>query len=133
MARLLVAYVAAALTMAVLDYAWLSYFTKALFEPAVGSLLAERTDMTIAVLFYVLYVIGVLLFATFPALRSGGWSTALGLGAAFGFFVYMTYDFTNMATLKVWPVWLAAIDIAWGTCVTAIAATAGYLAASRMA
>jgi uncharacterized membrane protein len=53
------------------------------------------------------------------------------MGAAFGFFAYMTYDLTNMATLKVWPVHLAAIDIAWGTVLTAIAASAGYAAAAR--
>ena len=52
--------------------------------------------------------------------------------AAFGFFAYMTYDLTNMATLKVWPGWLAALDIAWGSVVTALAATAGYWAASRI-
>jgi uncharacterized membrane protein len=118
--------------MAGLDYVWLGYFSREIFEPAVGSLLAERTDMTVAVLFYVLYIVGILLFAVGPAMRGGGWSTALALGAAFGFFVYMTYDLTNMATLKVWPVHVAAIDIAWGTVVSGIAALAGYAAASRL-
>jgi uncharacterized membrane protein len=65
-------------------------------------------------------------------LRSGSWTTAPALGAALGFFAYMTYDLTNMATLKVWPLHLAAIDIGWGTFVTAAAATAGYVAASRI-
>ncbi|HEY0107473.1 MAG TPA: DUF2177 family protein [Rhizomicrobium sp.] len=133
MARIVIAYAAAALAMAVLDLSWLSYFSKAVFEPTVGSLLAERTNMAAAVLFYVLYVAGVLLFAVSPALRAASGTTALLLGAAFGFFAYMTYDLTNMATLKTWPLWMAAIDIAWGAFVTAIAATAGYLAASRIA
>lgn len=133
MTRYLIAYVVAAVVMAVLDLGWLSYAAKAFFEPAVGTLLAAKTNNVAAVLFYVLYIVGILLFAVSPALRAGGWLTALGLGAAFGFFAYMTYDLTNMATLKVWPVHLAAIDIAWGTFVTAVAATAGYLAASRVA
>jgi uncharacterized membrane protein len=132
LARYIAAYLAAAVVMAALDYLWLGYFSKAFFEPAVGSLLAARTDMSVAVLFYVLYIVGILLFAVSPALRGGGWSTALALGAAFGFFAYMTYDLTNMATLKVWPVHIAAIDIAWGTLVTGVAALAGYAAASRL-
>jgi uncharacterized membrane protein len=122
----------AAAVMAALDLAWLSYAVKAFFEPAIGPLLAEKTNMTAAVLFYVLYIVGILLFAVAPALAGGGWARALGMGAAFGFFAYMTYDLTNMATLKAWPAHLAVIDIAWGTLVTAVAAAAGYFAASRI-
>ena len=132
MARYLIAYLAAAVVMAVLDLAWLRYAAKAFFEPAVGALLAEKTNKAAAVLFYVLYVAGIVLFAVSPSLRSG-WEMALALGAALGFFAYMTYDLTNMATLKNWPAWLAALDIGWGTFVTAAAATAGYFAASRIA
>ena len=132
MTRTLVAYLAAAVAMAVLDLGWLSYAVKAFFEPAVGSLLAEKTNNAAAVAFYLLYVAGIVFFAVTPALRGGGWTQALGMGAAFGFFAYMTYDLTNMATLKTWPAWLAIMDISWGTFVTAVAATAGYLAASRI-
>jgi len=130
MTRVISAYVAAALVMAVLDLAWLSYAAKAFFEPAVGELLSAKTNLPAAVLFYLLYVAGIVFFAVLPA---RGWMAALGTGAALGFFAYMTYDLTNMATLKVWPAWLAAMDIAWGAAVTALAATAGYLAASRIA
>jgi uncharacterized membrane protein len=131
--RYLAAYLAAAVVMAALDLGWLSYAAKAFFEPAVGSLLAEKTNTPAAVLFYLLYIVGIVLFAVTPALRSGGgWTTALAMGAAFGFFAYVTYDLTNMATLKVWPAHLAIIDIAWGTFVTAAAASAGYGAASRI-
>jgi uncharacterized membrane protein len=94
--------------------------------------LAEHPNLPAAILFYVLYIAGVLIFAVAPALRGGGWTTALLLGAALGFFAYMTYDLTNMATLKVWPVSLAVMDIAWGTLLTSLAATAGYVAASRV-
>ena len=132
MTRYFVAYFAAAVAMAVLDLGWLSYAVKAFFEPAVGGLLAEKTNNTAAVLFYVLYVVGIVFFAVTPALRGGGWTAALGMGAAFGFFAYMTYDLTNMATLRGWPAWLALMDISWGTFVTSVAATAGYFAASRI-
>jgi uncharacterized membrane protein len=132
MARILVAYLATAVAMAVLDVGWLRYAEKAFFQPAVGSLLAHHTNNVAAVLFYVLYVAGIVLFTLGPGMRNGWWAATL-YGAAFGFFAYMTYDLTNMATLKVWPAYLAAIDIGWGTFVTAVAATAGYLAASRIA
>jgi uncharacterized membrane protein len=131
--RYLVAYLAAAIVMAALDLAWLGYAARAIFVPAVGSLLSEKTNIVAAALFYILYVGGIVLFAVAPALRNGGWVMALSMGAAYGFFAYVTYDLTNMATLKVWPAWLAAMDIGWGTLVTGIAATAAYLAASRMA
>ena len=133
MLRYLAAYMAAAIVMAVLDLAWLRYAATAFFEPAVGALLAEKTNNIAAILFYVLYIAGIVFFAVSPALRGGGWVTALATGAALGFFAYMTYDLTNMATLKTWPAWLAALDISWGTLVTALAATAGYFAASRIA
>ncbi|MGZ5932627.1 MAG: DUF2177 family protein [Rhizomicrobium sp.] len=133
MIRYLVGYLAAAAAMAVLDSVWLRLAVKAVYEPAAGSLFSEHTNMTAAVLFYVLYILGIMVFATGPALRGGGWPTALMLGAALGFFAYMTYDLTNMATLKLWPAHLAAIDIAWGTLLTAAAATAGYAAAARFA
>jgi uncharacterized membrane protein len=131
MARYLIGYVAAAAVMAALDLVWLTFAVKAVYEPAIGPLLSERTNHAAAALFYVLYVLAIMLFATGPALRGGSLLSALTMGAAFGFFAYMTYDLTNMATLKVWPVHLAAIDIAWGTVLTAIAASAGYAAATR--
>ena len=68
-----------------------------------------------------------------PAFRSGSWVTATVYGALFGFFVYATYDLTNLAMLKQWPVSVAALDIAWGTFVNAVAATAGFLAARAFA
>jgi len=131
MARYIIGYAAAAIAMVALDLVWLRFAAKAIFEPAVGLLLAEHPNMAAAATFYVLYILGIMVFATDPALRGGGWSGALVMGAAFGFFAYMTYDLTNMATLKLWPLHLAALDIAWGTLVTAVAATAGYAAGSR--
>lgn len=131
MARYIFGYAAAALSMVALDLVWLRFAAKAIFQPAIGLLLAEHPKLAAAGMFYVLYVLGIMVFATAPALRGGGWTTSVVMGAAFGFFAYMTYDLTNMATLKVWPVQLAAMDIAWGTLVTALAATAGYAAGSR--
>jgi uncharacterized membrane protein len=133
MARYLIGFLAVAAVMAALDMLWLRLTVKALYAPAIGPLLSEHTNGAAATLFYVLYVFAIMIFATGPALRGGGLSNAIAMGAAFGFFAYMTYDLTNMATLKVWPAHLAAIDIAWGTVLTALAASGGYAAGSLLA
>jgi uncharacterized membrane protein len=69
----------------------------------------------------------VLIFAVLPALDAGSWGKALLQGALFGFFAYATYDLTNLATLKGWSPGIAMLDLAWGTVVTGLSATAGYL------
>jgi uncharacterized membrane protein len=95
----------------------------------IGSVLAEKPNMTAAVSFYLIYLVGVTVFALRPALASGDWRTGLVYGALFGFFAYATYDLTNMATLKVWSLKITLIDMAWGTVLTGAAASAGALAA----
>ena len=67
-----------------------------------------------------------------PALHAGSWRTAIVLGALFGFFAYATYDTTNLATLRGWPIAMVVVDIAWGTFLTAISATDGFLATQRL-
>ena len=129
----LIAYLVGFVALAVADGAWLSYAGKAIFNPGIGPLLADKTNYVPVVVFYLLYPAGILLFAVQPALREANLLTAITYGAAFGFFVYMTYDMTNMATLKVWPLHLALIDIAWGSFVTALSASVSYLLAARFA
>jgi uncharacterized membrane protein len=73
-------------------------------------------------------VIGVVFFAVVPALRADSAAMALVYGALFGFFAYATYDMTNYATLRNWPLVVSLVDIAWGTCLTGVSALAGYLA-----
>jgi uncharacterized membrane protein len=133
MTRLALAYLGAALTMAALDLVWIGFVMRPQFEASIADLLAPKTNLPAAVLFYLLYVGGIVFFAVAPALKGGGWHSALGLGAMLGLFCYATYDLTNLATLKGWPVQTAALDIAWGIALTAAASAAGYFAASRMA
>ena len=84
-----------------------------------------RLDVAIA--FYVVYAIGLTVFAVGPGLRNGSWSTAVLYGAMFGFFAYATYDLTNWATLRNWPVAVVFVDIAWGAVVSGASATLGFL------
>jgi uncharacterized membrane protein len=79
-----------------------------------------------AVIFYLIYILGIVLFAIQPALAADSLQKAVLLGAALGFFAYATYDLTNLATLKDWPVLLVVVDIAWGTFLTGAVAAAGY-------
>ena len=82
-----------------------------------------------AIVFYLIYAAGVVFFAVRPAVQSGNWSDALLRGAALGFLAYATYDLTNLATLRNWPVSVTLADLVWGTLLTAVAASAGSAAA----
>ena len=123
-----VAYAATAVSFFVLDFIWLSTATGLLYKPMLGPLLAPQPSLPVAGLFYLFYVVGLVVFAVMPAANTGSWLTALGLGALLGLVAYGTYDITNLATLRDWPVTVSLIDLAWGTTVSAIAALAGYSA-----
>ncbi|MBC6982597.1 DUF2177 family protein [Caulobacter sp. 17J80-11] len=126
-----IAYATAALVMAALDAVWLTLMGPRLYRPALAPLLTEGFRPAPAVAFYVIFVAGVVLFGVSPALASGRWVTAAVRGALFGFFCYATYDLTNQATLKVWPLKLTLVDITWGTVLAGVTATAAFLAARR--
>jgi uncharacterized membrane protein len=128
----LIGYLAAAVVMGSLDFLWLRMMVGPVYQPAISSVLAEKPNIMAAVAFYLIYLVGVSIFAIRPALGSGDWRTGLVYGALFGFFAYATYDLTNMATLKVWSLKITLIDIAWGTILTGVAGTAGAAAALAM-
>jgi uncharacterized membrane protein len=129
MTRFAVAYVATLAVFCGLDFLWLGFVAKGYYQSQLGALLLDKPNIPVAVLFYVLYIAGVLVFAVLPALDAGQWSRAFLNGALFGFFAYATYDLTNLATLRGWSAGVAMLDLGWGTVVTGVAATAGYLAA----
>jgi uncharacterized membrane protein len=130
--RYLMAYGAAAVVMAGLDITWLNAVMGKLVEANMGPLLAHRTNYAAAGAFYLVYLVGIVWFGVVPALEKDRFGIATLNGALFGFFAYATYDLTNMATLKTWPLSIAALDMAWGSFVTAAAATAGYLASASI-
>jgi uncharacterized membrane protein len=123
-----IAYLGAAAAMLVLDAIWLTLAVPRLYQPQIGHLLAAQPNLGIAAVFYLFYVVGIVVFAVLPAHAGGSWLTALGLGALLGLVAYGTYDFTNMATLRDWPLGITVIDVIWGTFLTATAATAGWFA-----
>lgn len=125
------AYVVTLVAFLGIDAAWLTLTSARLYKPQLSPLLADKFSLVPAVLFYVVYVAGILIFAVSPALKAGTWATAALYGAAFGFCAYATYDLTNQATLKDWPVLVTIADLCWGTLLTATAATIGYLASGN--
>ena len=121
------AFIATGLGFAAIDSIWLITMSTRLYKPEIGEMMAENFRLGPAIVFYLLYITGILVFAVQPALASGKWQTALVQGALFGFFCYMTYDMTNYATLKVWSLKVTILDLMWGTFLTGSAATVGLL------
>ena len=127
MSKYVIAYAATAIAFFAIDIVWLTQIAQRFYYERLGDMLLEKPNMVAAALFYATYVAGIVIFAVLPGIRSGSVLTALGYGALFGFFAYATYDMTNYATLKNWPLEIVIVDIAWGVFLTGIAATLGYL------
>lgn len=119
-------YVGTLVVFLALDYIWLAQVARGFYYERLNHLLLDSPKLAAAAGFYAVYVVGILYFAINPAIRDGSFSTALLNGALFGFFAYATYDMTNYATLRDWPVAVVISDVAWGTLLTAVSAIAGF-------
>ena len=123
--RYAVAYAATLVALLVLDFAWLGTIGGSLFKRTLGDVLSPDMSLGTGLVFYLIYVLGILYFALLPGLDAASWSVALTRGMLFGFFAYMTYDLTNLATLRNYTPTLAIVDMTWGTVVTGAASTIG--------
>lgn len=129
MNRYLVLYVVTLVVLMGLDFLFLGLIAKGFFTSEVGDMLGELKPLP-AVLFYLLYVVGVLVFVSGSA--GATWQSTLLYGALFGLFCYATFDLTALALLRHWSWPVAFVDIGWGAVVTAVSSTAGLLVADRM-
>jgi uncharacterized membrane protein len=120
--QIVIGYVATLLFFAIVDTLWLGVVARDYYRGALGDLLATNFYLWAVLAFYLVYCTGILIFAVLPALRAESLLTAMALGALFGFFCYATYDLTNMATLRDWPIGMSFVDMAWGTILTALTA-----------
>lgn len=127
------AYIAVLLVFGALDAIWLTTMSNLLYRPTLGDILLPGLRVAPALAFYLLYPIGVLIFAATPALKSGSVTTALVYGALFGAFAYGTYDLTNFATLRNWTLQITLLDIVYGAVVSSLAAAAAFYAARAVA
>ena len=120
-------YVTALVCFLALDTCWLTLMGPRLYRPALSGLMATSVDWMAAVLFYLVYIGGLLVFAITPARQARRATVALKFGALFGLVAYATYDLTNQATLRDWPWAITLADLAWGASASAVAAAAATL------
>jgi len=126
MKSIIINYILTFVVFLVIDMAWLGFIAKNLYQKYLGSFLTDNVNWTAAIIFYLLFVVGVSIFVIYPAVNKDSVWTAIFLGALFGFFTYATYDLTNLATLKGWPLTIVFIDIAWGSVLTSIVSLSGF-------
>lgn len=115
-------YLIAFVVFFVIDIAWLGFIAKGFYREQLGFIMAPKTNWPAAVVFYLIFIAGLMFFAINPALAKDSVKHAFLLGALFGFMTYATYDMTNLATLKDWPLVISIIDIIWGTLLNALTA-----------
>ena len=125
------AYIATLAVFVLADMVWLSTMASRLYRPTLGDIALDGVNLPPAFAFYILYPVGLVIFAILPAVKGESIFMALLYGALFGFFTYATYDLTNQATLRNWTLQLTLIDVAWGSALAAAAAAAGYSVANR--
>jgi uncharacterized membrane protein len=97
------------------------------YQTQLRPFLRPTVNWPAAFVFYLLYVVGILIFAVLPGLAADSLAVAAGWGALFGFFTYATYELTNLATLKDWPLKVVLVDTAWGVALCTVVASAGFL------
>ena len=131
MTKYLIVYAATLIVMVALDLLWLGLIAKPIYQQGIGHLMADAPKIGVAVLFYVLYAAGLVYFAVAAHPPGDAWGKTLLSAALFGFVAYATYDLTNLATLKAWPLGLSLIDMAWGCAVSTVSAAAGKFALDR--
>ena len=125
----LAAYLGALVVFGALDAIWLGTMGAALYRSVLGDLLASTVRIVPAIAFYLVYPVGIVVFAAMPGLKAGSVMTAVGLGLLFGAIAYATYDLTNHATLRTWALHITLIDIVYGGIVSGLAAGAAVYCA----
>ena len=128
MKTVLIAYAGTLVSLLIADAIWLGLVARTFYRDQLGELMLPSPNLAIASVFYVFFAMAIVLLAVMPGIKANSLLTALGYGAVLGLAAYGTYDITNLATLKGWPPIVSAVDMAWGTFVTAFAASCGLLA-----
>jgi uncharacterized membrane protein len=111
-----------------IDYVWLALVARAFYRRHLGFLLADQPNWWAAIAFYLIFVAGMVVFCVAPAVQAGSLWQALLLGGFFGLVTYATYDLTNHATVKNWPLTVTIVDLCWGVVLSASVSSFGYVA-----
>lgn len=110
----------------VIDLVWLGVVAKNLYAEKLGYLMTPKVNFAAAFIFYAIFVVGMMFFVINPALAKNSWQIALFTGMFFGFVTYATYDLTNLATIRDWPLTITIIDLIWGTSLSGATATISF-------
>ncbi|ACS55417.1 DUF2177 family protein [Rhizobium leguminosarum] len=124
----LLAYAGTFLTLLICDGIWLGLIARNFYRDQLGALMLPSPNLAVGALFYLFFAAAVVVLAVLPALSAGSIATAFLHGAILGLAAYGTYDITNLATLRNWPLAMSLVDMVWGTALTALTAAGGYLA-----
>lgn len=116
-----------------IDMLWLGLVARSFYRQHLGFLLSPNVNWVAALLFYLLFIAGILVFVVLPGLKADSLRTTLLYGAFFGLVTYATYDLTNLATVKQWPLIVTVVDLLWGMVLTAAVSTAGFFAGKWLA
>lgn len=119
-------------TFFVIDMAWLVLVARKFYSEQLGFLMKPDIGWTAAILFYLLFIAALVIFVIAPAVEKHSWLHALIYGAFFGLVTYATYDLTNLATLKDWPVVVTIVDLIWGSVLAALISVITYFVYSRI-
>ena len=115
-----------------IDMAWLGLIAKNLYAKQIGGLLKENVNWIAAIIFYLIFIAGLVLFVILPAVEKGSWSHAMLYGALFGFVCYATYDLTNLAVAKDWPIFITIVDLIWRAVLATSVSTITYYIAKKL-
>lgn len=116
----------------VIDMAWLVLVARKFYQEQIGFLMKSGINWIAAIIFYFLFIAGLVIFVISPAFEKHSWMHALIYGAFFGLITYATYDLTNLATLKDWPILVTVVDLIWGTILAASISVITYFIAVKI-
>lgn len=115
-----------------IDMVWLGLVAKDFYRAQIGALMKPDVNWIAAIIFYLIFIAGLVVFVISPSVEKGSWTHALLFGALFGFVCYATYDLTNLAVAKDWPFLVTIVDLAWGALLAASVSVVTYFIASKM-
>lgn len=125
--KLALSYFLTTIVFLAIDLLWLGLLAKEFYKKHLGNYLSDQVNWVAALIFYALFIVGIFIFSILPAIEKNSIIRAMVMGGLFGFFTYATYDLTNLATLKNWPLTIVFVDIIWGVLLTAMVSAAGFL------
>jgi len=116
----------------IIDMVWLVLVAKKFYQEQIGFLMKPDINWLAAIIFYLLFIAGLVIFVISPAVEKHSWVHALIFGALFGLITYATYDLTNLATLKDWPLLVTVVDLIWGSVLASSISLITYLIANKI-